>query len=53
MFDTIKSFKEILQYLWKTKKWWLLPAILFLIIIGLLIVLVATSPIPIFIYPLV
>jgi len=53
MKDFIQLLKEILEFLYKTKKWWLIPLILLLIIIGLLIVLASSSPVPIFIYPLV
>jgi len=53
MKDALEMFKEILEFLYKTKKWWLIPLILLLIIIGLLIVLSASSPVPIFIYPLI
>jgi len=53
MKDFIQLAKEILDFLYKTKKWWLIPLFLFLIIVGLLIILASSSPVPIFIYPLV
>ncbi|MEM5881565.1 MAG: DUF5989 family protein [Candidatus Aenigmatarchaeota archaeon] len=45
--------KEIFKYLLKTKKWWLIPFVLLLVIIALLLILSTISPIPVFIYPLV
>jgi len=53
MKDTLEILKEIFEYLWKTKKWWLIPVVLLIVIVGLLILIVSTSPVPVFIYPLV
>jgi len=53
MKDALSLLKEILEYLYRTKKWWLLPLILLLIIVGLLIILSASVPVPIFIYPFI
>jgi flagellar biosynthesis/type III secretory pathway M-ring protein FliF/YscJ len=53
MKDTFSLIKEIFQYLNKTKKWWLIPLALLIIIIGLVILLMASSPVPVFIYPLI
>ena len=53
MREVLELIKDLLKFLWKTKKWWLIPVILLLIIIGLLIILSASSPVPVFIYPLV
>lgn len=52
MLGIVDLFKEFLELLIETSKWWLIPVILFLIIIGLLIILSSTSPVPIFVYPL-
>jgi F0F1-type ATP synthase assembly protein I len=53
MRDTAKVLKELSEYLWKTKKWWLIPVVLLIFIIGILIFIASTSPVPVFIYPLV
>ena len=44
--------QEILEYLWKNKKWWLIPPIIIFIIFGLFIAFSTTSPIGPFIYAL-
>jgi len=44
--------KELLQFLWKEKKWWLVPPIVIFIIVGFLLALSTTSPISPFIYAL-
>lgn len=48
-----ESLRLVARYLWKTKKWWLVPALLMLVIIGLLILISAAAPVPIFVYPLI
>jgi len=49
----IESLKELAKFLLKIKKWWLIPAILLIIIIALLIIASYSTPLPVFIYPLV
>ena len=49
----LESIRLICRYMWKTKKWWMVPALLLLVIIGLLIILSTATPVPIFIYPLI
>ena len=49
----LDPIKEILRYAWKTKKWWMLPFILLLVIIALLIIISTSTPVAVFIYPLV
>jgi len=44
--------KEIFEFLWSNKKWWLIPPIIIFILFGLLIVFSSTSPIGPFIYAL-
>jgi hypothetical protein len=46
------SLREIFEFVWKSKKWWFLPFILLLVIVGLLIVASTASPVPLFIYPI-
>lgn len=49
----LDSIKELIKFMWKTKKWWLVPAVLLIIIVALLIIASYSSPLPVFIYPLV
>lgn len=53
MKEILRVFKEILDYMWKTKKWWIVPLICVLFILGLLIIMSSTAPVPVFVYPLV
>ena len=43
---------EIFTYFWKNKKWWLIPMLVLLMIIGLLLVFAAATGIGPFIYTL-
>jgi len=45
-------WKELIEYLLKNKKWWLIPPILIFIIFGIMIVISQTSPVSPFIYML-
>lgn len=45
-------YKELLQFLFQNKKWWLLPPVIVLIIFGLLITFTTASPVSAFIYML-
>lgn len=53
MAERFYFLKDIWAYLSKTKKWWLLPLIAILFLMGLLIIAGSVSPVPIFIYPLI
>lgn len=44
--------RELLEFLWERKLWWLYPMILVLLLLGLLMVFAQTSPIAPFIYTL-
>ena len=44
--------KELLQYLWKERLWWMIPAITVLILLGILMVFAQSSPAAPFIYTL-
>ncbi len=44
--------KEFLLFIKQEKKWWLLPFIFVLLIVGALIVFAGSSPLAPFIYPL-
>lgn len=50
MFETIK---QILTLGIKSKKIWIIPVILFLVIISLLIISAQISPLPVFLYPII
>jgi uncharacterized protein DUF5989 len=45
-------FKEFLLFLRQEKKWWLLPLIIMLLVLGLLLVFSASSPLAPLLYPL-
>jgi hypothetical protein len=44
--------KEFLLFIKQEKKWWLIPFIVVLLIVGALIVFAGSSPLAPFIYPL-
>ena len=48
--ETIKQLATLIK---KTDKIYIIPVILFLIIIALLIISASISPVPVFIYPLI
>jgi len=50
MFETIK---QLLILISKSKKIWIVPIILLLVIIALLVISAQISPLPIFIYPII
>jgi len=50
MFETVK---QLLILTSKSKKIWIVPIILLLIIIALLVINAQISPLPIFIYPII
>lgn len=45
-------FKEFLWFLKKEKKWWLMPLVFILLLLGLFLVFSASSPLAPFLYPL-
>ena len=53
MVDRWYFFKDLWHFLRKNKAWWIIPLIIFLILIGLLIFFSSTAPVPIFVYPLI
>jgi len=48
----METLKELFQFLWKKKKFWLVPVILIILIIGILIILSSGSAVAPFIYPI-
>lgn len=45
--------KDVVDFLKRTKKWWIVPLVCVLFLIGLLIWAGSVSPVSIFVYPLV
>lgn len=45
-------FGELLSFLWKRKKWWLIPLIIVLVLFGALIIFAGSTGLAPFIYPL-
>jgi len=43
---------ELLGFLWKQKLWWLIPALVVLLVLGLLLVFAQSTPLAPFIYTL-
>lgn len=50
MFETIN---QLLTLGFKSKKIWIVPVVLFLIIIALLVISAQISPLPVFLYPII
>ena len=44
--------RELLEFLWERKLWWLMPMVLVLLLVGLLLVFAQSSAIAPFIYTL-
>ena len=53
MKELLKVLKEILEYVWKLKLYWMIPAALIFLIIAILLVTTATTAVPVWMYPLV
>lgn len=53
MAERFYFLKDVWAYLLKNKKWWLLPLLLILFLLGLLIISASISPLPIFLYPVI
>jgi hypothetical protein len=45
-------FKELLEYLWQNKLWWMLPPVIIFAIFGFMIVFSQVSPVAPFAYVL-
>ena len=45
-------FKELGQFIWENKKWWMIPPIVVLILFGILIYFTTVSPVAPFVYML-
>ncbi len=44
--------KELFEYLWKNKVWWLVPPVIIFAIFGVLIIFSSASPVSSFVYML-
>ena len=53
MKEILKVLKEIMEYVWKMKLYWMVPAVLIFLIIAILLVTTASTPVPVWVYPLV
>ncbi|HMJ64444.1 MAG TPA: DUF5989 family protein [Candidatus Binatia bacterium] len=47
-----ETFKEFLVFMRKEKKWWLMPIVLILLLLGIFLLFSASSPLAPFLYPL-
>ena len=45
-------FRELIIFLWQRKLWWMIPIIIFLILIGMLLIFTGSSAVAPFIYTL-
>ncbi len=43
---------ELMHFLWQRKRWWLIPVVAVLVVLGILIIVAGTSAIAPFIYSL-
>lgn len=48
----LSIFREFWGYLWQKKKWWLIPIIIFLVLLGAVIILNESAVVAPFIYTL-
>ncbi|MCB0510619.1 MAG: hypothetical protein H6579_04840 [Chitinophagales bacterium] len=49
----MEFLKDIFKFLMERKKWWLLPIILALLILGLLLLFAESSAVAPFVYPMI
>jgi hypothetical protein len=49
----MEFLKDVVQFLMERKKWWLLPIILALLILGLLLIFAESSAVAPFVYPMI
>ena len=49
----MEFLKDMYQFLMERKKWWLLPIILALLILGLLLIFAESSAVAPFVYPMI
>ena len=44
--------RELLQFLWREKLWWMIPAVVVLLLFGLLLIFAQSTPLAPFVYTL-
>jgi len=44
--------KEMLDFLWQNKKWWLIPPVFIFLVFGVLVLFAQSSPVGAFVYML-
>ena len=52
LFDKFAIARELVQFLWERKLWWMIPMVIVLLAFGLLLILTQSSAIAPFIYTL-
>jgi hypothetical protein len=52
MTSNVDVVKELLEFLWKRKMWWLIPMVVVLLVFGLLVIFASVSGVGPFIYTL-
>ncbi len=52
MAERFYLLKDLYAFLKENKKWWIIPLLIFIVLLGLLIFFSTASPIPVFVYPL-
>lgn len=52
MTSNVDVVKELLEFLWKRKMWWLIPMVVVLLVFGLLLIFASVSGVGPFIYTL-
>ncbi|HOW28707.1 MAG TPA: DUF5989 family protein [Elusimicrobiota bacterium] len=52
MLRKLAIFKELLQFLWKEKLWWMIPMVIVFVLFGVLLYLAQGSAVAPFIYTL-
>ena len=48
--EKLSTIRELFQYLWKERLWWMIPFVVTLLIVALLIVFGQASPVAPFLY---
>jgi hypothetical protein len=49
----LESIKQLIQLAKRSKKYWMIPFILMLVIVALLVIVAQISPAPVFFYPII
>ncbi len=49
----METFKQLFNLLFSSKKIWLIPIVLALVIVALLVISAQVAPVPVFLYPII